>query len=191
MLGFVPTGQIIFLNGTSSSGKTSIAEELLVQLPTPYFYIPFDAINAMRSRSRTRELEDVAREAVLDRTRLGHLHAVASMAKEGNDVIVDQVLSRRSWFLDCIRVFNGFDVLFVGVRCSLPELERRESLRGDRDKGQAARQFPSVHEYGTYDVECDTESASPAACASSIVEALTSERRVSAFSESRTSKSSL
>jgi chloramphenicol 3-O-phosphotransferase len=30
MLGPVPNGQIIFLNGTSGSGKTSIAEELLV-----------------------------------------------------------------------------------------------------------------------------------------------------------------
>jgi len=52
MLEHVPYGQIIFLNRTSSSGKTSIAEELLEQLPTLYFYVPFDALNAMRSRNR-------------------------------------------------------------------------------------------------------------------------------------------
>ena len=190
MLGYVPNGQIIFLNGTSSSGKTSIAEELLVQLQTPFFYIPFDAINAMRSRSRTRELEPLARDEVLERTRLGHLHAVAGMVREGNDVIVDQVLSRRSWLLDAVRIFDGFDVLFVGIRCSLPELERRERLRGDRDEGQAARQFPNVHDHGKYDLECDTDDSSPAVCASRIVEALKSDLRASTFSEIRNSAKS-
>jgi len=102
MLEHVTYGQIIFLNGTSSSGKTSIAEELLEQLPTPYFYIPFDALNAMRSRSRTRELSPSVLNVALDETRLGHLRAVAGMAKEGNNVIIDQVLSQRSWLLDVV-----------------------------------------------------------------------------------------
>jgi chloramphenicol 3-O phosphotransferase len=190
MLGLVPNGQIIFLNGTSSSGKTCIAHELLVQLQVPYFYIPFDAINATRSRSRTGELEPLARDEVLERTRLGHLHAVAGMVTEGNDVIVDQVLSRRSWFQDAVRIFDGFDVFFVGLRCSLPELERRERLRGNRDEGQAARQFARVHDHGKYDLECDTEDSSPTVCASHIVEALKSDLRISTFSEIRNSAKS-
>lgn len=187
MLEHVPYGQIIFLNGTSSSGKTSIAEELLEQLPTPYFYIPFDALNAMRSRSRTRELTPSVRNVALDETRLGHLRAVAGMAKEGNNVIIDQVLSQRSWLLDAVRIFEPFDVLFVGVRCSLPELERREKLRGDRDAGQAARQFPSVHRYGEYDVECDTEMSSSAECARRVIDGLNSGVRLSVFSKVRSS----
>lgn len=162
-------GQIIILNGTSSSGKTSIAEQLLLQLDRPYFYIPFDAINAMRSRSRTKELDPLNLEAVLERTRLGHLGAVAGMARASNDVIMDGVLRERSWLLDSLRIFESFDVVFVGIRCSLPELERRECLRGDRGEGQAARQFDHVHAHGLYDVECDSELVPPAECAAKIV----------------------
>jgi chloramphenicol 3-O phosphotransferase len=69
----------------------------------------------------------------------------------------------------------------------LPELERREKLRGDRDAGQAARQFPSVHRYGEYDVECDTEMSSSAQCARRVIDGMNSGVRVSAFSKWRDS----
>jgi chloramphenicol 3-O-phosphotransferase len=49
-------GQIIFLNGTSSSGKSSIAEQLLLVLDRPYFHMSVDAVNAMRAKDRTLEL---------------------------------------------------------------------------------------------------------------------------------------
>jgi chloramphenicol 3-O-phosphotransferase len=39
---------IIFLNGTSSSGKTTIARELLDVLDELYFHVPVDAFRAMR-----------------------------------------------------------------------------------------------------------------------------------------------
>jgi len=53
-----------------------------------------------------------------------------------------------------------------------------------------ARQFPNVHEYGKYDLECDTEDTSSAECACRIVEALRSDLRVSAFSEIQNSATS-
>jgi chloramphenicol 3-O-phosphotransferase len=43
---------IIFLNGTSSSGKTTIARELLDVLDELYFHVPVDAFHAMRERDR-------------------------------------------------------------------------------------------------------------------------------------------
>ncbi|WP_231591045.1 chloramphenicol phosphotransferase CPT family protein [Saccharothrix sp. ST-888] len=45
-----PGGLIIFLNGTSSSGKSSIAGELLTILDEPYFHLPVDTFHAMRAR---------------------------------------------------------------------------------------------------------------------------------------------
>ena len=44
-------GRIILLNGTSSSGKTSIAEQLLLMLNPPYFHMSVDAINSMRAEA--------------------------------------------------------------------------------------------------------------------------------------------
>lgn len=37
-------GQIILLNGTSSSGKSSIARQLLLMLDPPHFHVSVDAI---------------------------------------------------------------------------------------------------------------------------------------------------
>lgn len=45
-------GPIIFLNGTSSSGKSSIAEQLLLMLDRPHFYMAVDTINGMRARQK-------------------------------------------------------------------------------------------------------------------------------------------
>lgn len=55
--------------------------------------------------------------------------------------------------------------MFVGVRCSLDELVRREASRGDRPAGLAALQYDLVHAHGDYDVECDTSTADPRECA--------------------------
>jgi chloramphenicol 3-O phosphotransferase len=163
-----PPGRIILLNGASGSGKTSIAEQLLLVLDEPWFHLPVDAINAMRSRQRTLELSPADLELVLARTRAGFHRAVAGMAAAGNDVIADHVLSERWRLLDCLAVFAAFDVVFVGVRCAPAELARRERLRGDREPGLALAQHERVHAHGRYDLECDTTNASPLDCALSI-----------------------
>ena len=166
------TGQVIFLNGTSSSGKSSIAEQLLLVLDRPFFHMSVDAINAMRARERTLELDPGQLAAVLARTRAGFHRAVAGMAQAGNDLVVDYVLSERWRLLDCLAVLNGLDTVFVGVRCSEQELARREKARGDRQPGQAAAQLRQVHSYGGYNIECDTTTASPRDCALSITQSM-------------------
>ena len=69
-------------------------------------------------------------------------------------------------------MLRGLDVVFVGVRCSEPELARREKARGDRQPGQAAAQLRQVHSNGSYDIECDTTTATPRDCARLISQSL-------------------
>lgn len=161
-------GQIIFLNGASSSGKSSIAQALLPALDTPYFHMAVDDIGAMRAKERTRELSPEQLATVLRRTRAGFHRAVAGMAEAGNDIVVEHVLSETWRLVDCLNVFRDFRVVFVGVRCSLPELRRREQLRGDRISGSAVAQYEIVHMHGLYDLECDTEAKTPQECAGQI-----------------------
>ncbi|GHF23898.1 chloramphenicol phosphotransferase [Streptomyces griseoluteus] len=156
-------GRIIFLNGTSSSGKSSIARELLGLLDDGvYSHLSVDAFNAMRAQ---RELSEEEFDAALRRTRLGFHRSVAAMAEVGNDLVVDHVLSEPWRLTDCLTVLPPEDVLFVGVHCPREELERRERARGDREAGLAALQYDLVHAHGDYDLECDTSTASPRACA--------------------------
>jgi chloramphenicol 3-O phosphotransferase len=161
-------GQVIFLNGSSSSGKSAIAGELLNLMERPYCHLPVDAFNGMRARRRTLELSPAELTAVLARTRAGFHRAAAGMARAGNDVIVDHVLSERWRLLDCLQVMDGLDVVFVGIRCAPAELARRELARGDREPGSAVAQQELVHAHGDYDLECDTTSTSARNCADAI-----------------------
>jgi chloramphenicol 3-O phosphotransferase len=181
-----PPGRIIFLNGASSSGKTSIAERLLEVLEQPWFHLPVDAINAMRAKRRTMELTQAERDVVLARTRAGYHRAVAGMAAAGNNVVMDYVLSERWRLLDCLSVLADFEVVFVGVRCAPAELARRERLRGDREPGLAQAQQELVHAHGRYDIECDTTTTSPLDCALSIRDFLARPDPPAAFDELRT-----
>ncbi|MFI1093174.1 chloramphenicol phosphotransferase CPT family protein [Streptomyces sp. NPDC020917] len=160
------TGRIIFLNGTSSSGKSSIARELLAILDgDPHFHLAVDGINAMRAH---KEIAPESLDGILRRTRMGYHRAVAGMAAAGNDLVVDHILSEPWRLADLLDVLSGFDVFLVGVRCSLPELERRERERGDRPPGLAAYQYERVHAHGVYDVEVDSGTQSPRDCAEQI-----------------------
>lgn len=158
-------GRLILLNGTSSSGKSSIAEELLATLDGAWFHLAIDQFHRLRAR---RDWTEETFLPVFQRTILGFHRAVAGMAAAGNDVVVDHILGERWRLEDCLTVFDGLPVLFVGVRCSLPELERRERERGNRTIGRAAVQFPLVHQHGKYDVEVDSEHNTPAECAAVI-----------------------
>ncbi|MFI5808860.1 chloramphenicol phosphotransferase CPT family protein [Streptomyces sp. NPDC051561] len=176
-------GRIIFLNGTSSSGKSSIARELLDILDDGVFsLLAVDSFNAMRTK---RDLAQEDLDAVLRRTRMGFHRSIGAMAEVGNDVIVDHVLSEPWRLIDCLTVLPPEDVLFVGVRCSLDELVRREEERGDRPLGLAALQYDLVHEHGDYDVECDTSSADPRTCAELIKKFLPCRPTPTAFTRLR------
>ncbi|MER5641472.1 AAA family ATPase [Kitasatospora sp. NPDC002227] len=173
-------GRIIFLNGTSSSGKSSIARELLEILDDSYFHLPVDAFHGMRS---DRDIPDEHLQAELDRTARGFHRAVAGMAAAGNHVVVDHLLTDPWRLLDCLDVLPAESVLLVGLHCPLPELARREQLRGDRPPGLAARQSAQVHAHGVYDLECDTSRSSPREIALRIKQALARRPSPTAFEQ--------
>lgn len=163
-------GRIVFLNGTSSSGKSAIAAELLDLMDRPWFHLAVDMFGAMRSVSRTAGLDGDALAEVLRRTRAGFHRAVAGMAAAGNDVVMDHVLTEPWRLADCLDLFTPYDVIFVGLRCDAAELTRREQARGDRVPGQAVRQLDLVHAHGRYDLEVDTARYTARECAEQIRE---------------------
>ena len=168
----VMAGQIIVLNGTSSSGKTSIVHALQDVLAEPYLDVGLDKFIWMLPKRYLvpplwQEVLGLATEAgpVGQRLISGIHQAVATLSKAGNHVIVDHVLLERPWVTECAHLFSELPALFVGVHCPLHISEQREIARKDRTLGQARAQFPLVHAHTIYDLELNTAAYDAVACA--------------------------
>lgn len=158
-------GNIILLNGVSSSGKSTLARALLKQLPD-YFHYSLDNFDVVIEHMEDREnkrLIPVETEYFFHRT-------IALFADKGINLIVDHVLHDLFTRTDFEESLSGYSRLRVGVHCPLEELARRERERGDRRIGQALKQLEFVHKEVLYDIEVDTYIDSTENCAQKIVQ---------------------
>jgi chloramphenicol 3-O phosphotransferase len=96
-------------------------------------------------------------------------------------MVIDCVLEWRSWLDEIVAALAGYQVYFVGVKCPLEELNRRERARGDRQIGFAQWQYNRVHTYGPYDLELDTHAHTPDECAEQLRKLLLSGPSPQAF----------
>lgn len=148
-------GRIIFLNGASCSGKTTIAHALQEILEEPYLHISADHLLGMLPR-KYRDWKNPKNYRAVYKAISGMHHCVAALAATGNNIIVDTVLVNTDNLAECIFLLAHFRVTFVGVFCPLEELERRLLERDDRDVGMVKSQFEHVHAHTIYDIEVDT-----------------------------------
>lgn len=200
-------GHIILLNGTSSAGKSTLAATLQKALDKPYLNLSIDEyldrftdhISAFRKIGQSvfprrsasakfpvENLKPPERGPGIVYQMVPRFHqSIAAKANAGQRVIVDHILLERKWLEECVKLFEGIEVIFVGVHCSLEELKRRERKRGDRVIGLARSQYKKVHIYGVYDIEVDTTVLSPEACAAKIIGYLKSDETPTAFEQLR------
>lgn len=177
-VGQVP-GRIIILNGTSCSGKSTIAIELVATLEPTYFHL---GIDTFRTSGPQRQLSNDEGRLQAQRIAFGFHRAVAGFAAAGNNVVMDCLLGERWRVGDCLEVFAGFDVVLVGLHCPAAELRRREQARGTRALGRAESQLATIHAYVHYDVQLDTSTVSPSECAILIADHLADGETSRAFS---------
>ncbi|MEO1305660.1 MAG: chloramphenicol phosphotransferase [Pseudomonadota bacterium] len=175
---------VIFLNGCTSAGKSSIARSLQALLPRPHLLTGIDDAFAMLPPA----LHNTPDGFFFDRTEAGlirlnfgafglatlkaHQQSAAALAMDGMDVILDEVILSKDLWDHWQIVLADLDVFWVGVHCDLEELERREVARGDRVHGQARGQYDIVHKHATYDFTVDTTQQTSEACAGLICDAL-------------------
>jgi chloramphenicol 3-O phosphotransferase len=192
-------GRIIVLNGTSSSGKSSLAKALQDKLDEPYVHLLIEELlPKLPERYLTGQHPDGVQMAktpdgglyvtagpVAERVVAGFYAAVAAIASAGNNVIVDTLMGDPFDAEECARRLDGLDVLMVGVQCPLGVLEQRERERGDRTPGLARGELSHVHEYALYDLEVDTSVCSPAESAAMILAAIGTPRGDSAIARMR------
>ena len=174
--------RIVLLNGVGSVGKTSIAKALQTVTTEPFLHLQMDAFLEMLPAAYDNHPDGFVYETVEDagkpvvaitagpvgaRAMRGMRYAVAAMAGQGNNLIVDEVMlgGERAEYAELLR---AFDLMCVGVFAPLDVIERREAARGDRMLGLARWQFDRVHRNAAYDFEVDTSEATPLECALSI-----------------------
>jgi chloramphenicol 3-O phosphotransferase len=105
-----------------------------------------------------------------ERTFRGMRHAIAAMASQGNNLIVDDVMLDDE-LTEYRSLLAGVTLHLVGVFAPLDVLEARERARGDRLAGLARWQYDRVHRGKRYDLELDGSTATPAQCAERIKQA--------------------
>lgn len=177
-----PAGQIVILNGTPRSGKSSIAaviqntfEGVWMNLGvdrfkpmTPDRYQPGIGLRPGGERPDLEPLIVILYHAMYE--------AIATHSRLGLNVVVDvghhdAYAVPRGILPQCARQLSGLPVVFVGVRCPIEViLERRLATWGvsKADDGSVPKPVSlwqeAVHVPGIYDLEVDTSVLSSEAC---------------------------
>jgi chloramphenicol 3-O phosphotransferase len=158
---------IILLNGTSSAGKSSLARALQRQAGIPLLHASLDTFTDM---FLWEAVADEADRRACHATGVKNFHAALALFAAGPfGVVVDHLLLLPEWDQATRTALATRRVHFIGVRCPLDVVERRERSRPDRKPGMAASQFAHVHRNQTYDLEVDTSRASPEKCAEQVL----------------------
>lgn len=176
----LPKMAILFLNGCTSAGKTSIARALQRLLDPPHLRLGIDDGFAMLPPQLHNHPDgfyfdtDDRGEVRLNHGAFGlamlkaHARCAAAIAASDIDLILDEVVLEPDLRADWAAVLGPFAVFRAGIHCALGELERREIARGDRLIGQARGQLDLVHRDMAYDFEIDTTAVPPATAAAAI-----------------------
>lgn len=175
-------GRVIFLNGTSSAGKTTLARAIQEESDEPYLYWGIDTLFAMvpekwagarggplsfegfrYDRSERdedgRQLITVRYGDVGRRMLAAACASVAELALKGCNVVVDEMLLDPDLLADWLQALSGVEVCLVGVYCPLDVLEEREAARGN-PAGLARGHLRTVHAHeARYDLKVDTSKA--------------------------------
>jgi len=192
-------GQIVILNGTPRSGKSSIATAIQNTFEGVWMNLGVDRFKQMtperyqpgiglRPGGERPDLEPLI--VILYRAMY---ESIALHSRMGLNVVVDvghhDAYSVPLGILpNCAQQLKGLPVLFVGVRCPLEVImERRRATwhvgnsEGDSVPKAVSLWQQAVHMPGIYDLEVDTSVLSPKECAETIRQRLENGPPPSAF----------
>jgi chloramphenicol 3-O phosphotransferase len=151
------TGDIILIDGASSSGKTTISRALQDALDRPFWHFSIDHLRDAgvlpAERLRSGDFDwGTLRPSFFE----GFHRCLPALADAGNNLIVEHIVETDEWMSRLVRLLSPFDVFFVGLHCPLDVLEGREAERGNRRAGEAREDFHRIHEPALYDLELDS-----------------------------------
>lgn len=169
--------QIIYLNGTSSAGKSTLTAALQDALPEPYLRFSIDQLMDCMPRKTNNWHGTGSAPGFFIQKSLGPdgnpltqvctgpfgkkinqtlKDIVLLFASQNYNLIIEDVSCETIPFHEWKCALKDYDVLYVGITTPLEIIEQREKQRGDRELGTARTQYMRVHQGATYDLEIDT-----------------------------------
>ena len=162
-------GRIVFLNGVTSSGKTTIVEALQARKDVFFYVVANDLFQEMIGEEYLRENY----WKYLGEVIIMMYHTAKLFSDMGKNVIIDGILVEREGvaphyerLLDILKD-NPLDV--VEVYCPLEVCRERNIARGDRYESQSEEQAALMAKDIRYSMRVDTSERSPEECAEQII----------------------
>ncbi len=191
---------IIFLNGTSSAGKTSTAKKIQELYPKPMLHMGIDHFFFSvdpRFMGEGQEshlgyqfirVDDsmgakiVVKKGPFAKQLSQSLHrALRVVVDHQIPLIIDDLLFIEDDFRDYLNLFEDREVFFIALKPSKEVLERREQQRGDRGIGLARGLYQSVYEKKIFDLVIDTSHLMPEESAKIILDYIQANPHPTAF----------
>ena len=163
-------GSIIYLNGVTSVGKTSIIEALR-RKGVDFYYLSDDIFedNVIDVEYGTPGYWETLAEAVFLMYR-----TAALFSDYGKTVVIDSMLMESDAFAPHYRrmleIFAGYPLSVVEVYCPLEICRQRNLAREDRHEMQSHEQAAVMAKDVDYALRLDTSLLTPEECADKIVE---------------------
>ncbi len=170
---------VIFLHGTSSSGKTTLAKALQAAAPLPFWHVSSDQLVEAGLLPNHQSIRaDFDWKTHRPRFFNAFHGCVKAILDADNHMILDHIIESRDWYQQLRQHLTGHRVFIVGLHCSVKALRERELQRSDRHTGnrytgEAEYHLQHVHSYCRYDFEINTQDNNPQHAAKIILNAWT------------------
>lgn len=168
-------GRIIFLNGLTSCGKTSVAEQMKTLCGDVLYVVSNDIFHCMVDwKFFTDDYWKMVAHTIT-----AQYYAARGMAEAGFSVVIDGMLldlpAYREQFgksnAELVKeIFAGLDVTFADFRCPPEELRRRNLARGNRGEFQSDEQARLMTKNFSFDLVIDVMKTMPDESAVRILE---------------------
>jgi len=165
-------GRIIFLNGVTSAGKTSIVEALQEREDVFFYVVANDLFQEMVGEKYLQENYWKYLSEVI----IMMYHTAKLYSDMGKNVVIDGILVEREeikpHYKQLLEIMKDNPLDIVEVYCPLEICRQRNIMRGDRYETQSQEQHDLMAENIRYSLRVDTSVYSPSECVEIIVKKL-------------------
>ncbi len=160
-------GQIIFLNGLTSSGKSSIINEIFSRDDDMFFSLGFDLFEETIPIWAC-EIGSNYAHAII-----AMYYAARGFSEQGKDVFIDGLIMNieglESHYKTLLELFEGYPLKIIEVYCPLEICRQRNIARGDRPENKSEIQNRIVEKNINYSFRVDTNLHTVCECADLIL----------------------